>query len=127
MSSNKEVRSCRECSISKPISEFHKDGIYRSHRCKICFKKYKKDNFYKNKKWLDDYKNQSSCSVCSYSKESNKSFSTKALEFHHVKGKKLFAVSNGLYGGRSQSSLQKEIDKCIIVCSRCHAEIHTSI
>lgn len=56
------------------------------------------------------------CERCGYSKCSD------ALEFHHVDpSEKEFSVS-----GKSISfeKMKKEVDKCILVCSNCHREIH---
>lgn len=59
------------------------------------------------------------CSKCGYKK------CVAALEFHHKDPKeKDFTIS-----GKSWSfdKLKKEVDKCIIVCSNCHKEIHHNI
>jgi len=58
------------------------------------------------------------CSVCGYDK------CPAALEFHHMDPlKKDFGISsNG--ASRSFEKCKSEIDKCILVCSNCHAEIH---
>lgn len=56
------------------------------------------------------------CQICGYKK------SIKALHFHHLDPtKKDFTIS-----GKSWSfeRLKKEVDKCILVCSNCHCEIH---
>lgn len=56
------------------------------------------------------------CEKCSYNKCIN------ALEFHHLDpSEKDFTIS-----GKSWSfeRLKKEADKCILVCNRCHTEIH---
>jgi hypothetical protein len=59
-----------------------------------------------------------SCSRCQYSK------CIEALEFHHVDpSQKDFSLSStGVT--RSWDSIKKELDKCILVCSNCHREIH---
>lgn len=61
------------------------------------------------------------CIVCGYSK------STRALNFHHVNpAEKLFGISaRGIT--RSWKKVQNELDKCVLVCSNCHAEIHDGI
>ena len=46
-----------------------------------------------------------------------------ALEFHHVEPeKKEFFIGKGYCF--SWKKLVKELDKCVLVCSRCHNEIH---
>ena len=125
MSSNKKIRICKKCKVSKPISQFNKDGKYFRTECKKCILVIKKQRRRNNRIWLKKYKENLSCSVCSYSKKTNKSFSSRALEFHHTKNNKSFSVSNGIAQGKGIKTIKKEIDKCIVVCSRCHAEIHS--
>lgn len=50
-----------------------------------------------------------------------------ALEFHHTESeKKDFGISANGYT-RSWEKVKKELDKCILVCSNCHREIHYQI
>lgn len=50
-----------------------------------------------------------------------------ALEFHHVNPEeKDFGVGSKGYT-RSWDTVKKELDKCVLVCSNCHKEIHASI
>ena len=49
-----------------------------------------------------------------------------ALDFHHINpDEKDITISSGCT--RSWELIKKEVDKCIIVCSRCHIEIHGKI
>ena len=59
------------------------------------------------------------CNLCGYSK------CLDALEFHHLNiEKKEFGLSQaGLT--RSWSRVKGEIEKCILVCSNCHRELHS--
>lgn len=67
---------------------------------------------------LVEYKG-GSCQNCNYNK------SIGALEFHHlVPNEKDFSISSKSY---SFEKLKKEVDKCILVCSNCHIEIHEEI
>ena len=72
------------------------------------------------KEELVEYKG-GKCEICGY----NKCLS--ALEFHHLDpSKKDFGIaSNSSY--KNINILKKEIDKCILVCSNCHREIHSEI
>lgn len=48
-----------------------------------------------------------------------------ALEFHHLNpNKKDFGISGGT---KSFETLRPEVDKCILVCSNCHREIHANV
>ena len=59
------------------------------------------------------------CELCGYSK------CFAALEFHHKDPK----VKDFTIGGKSWSfeRLKSEVDKCILVCSNCHQEIHSNL
>jgi len=61
------------------------------------------------------------CTICGYSK------STRALSFHHLNpAEKSFGISaRGIT--RSWKKVQNELDKCVLVCSNCHAEIHDGL
>src|SRR3989344_840031 len=61
------------------------------------------------------------CMVCGYSKYNG------ALDFHHVNPTEQdFALSvRGLT--RSWERVKKEIEKCVLVCSNCHPEIHAGL
>ena len=72
----------------------------------------------RTKQKLVDYKG-GSCIKCGYNK------CVSALEFHHIDpNQKDFQVC-----GKSWSfeRLKNEVDKCILVCSNCHREIHELI
>jgi 5-methylcytosine-specific restriction endonuclease McrA len=61
------------------------------------------------------------CSICGYHKCLN------ALHFHHKNpSEKNFLISNAIWGkdNLSESEIMNEINKCILVCANCHAELH---
>ena len=60
----------------------------------------------------------SSCIVCGYNR------CPAALDFHHVdESTKLFAISNaGIC--RAWLKVKSELDKCVLLCNRCHMEHH---
>ena len=61
------------------------------------------------------------CSICNYNKCIN------ALEFHHKDPtQKDFGVGTNGHT-RSWKRIEKELEKCILVCSNCHREIHDEI
>lgn len=65
--------------------------------------------------------NGGKCCICGYDKYIG------ALEFHHIfEDDKNFGLSSrGLT--RSWEKMKTEADKCILVCSNCHKEIHANI
>ena len=50
-----------------------------------------------------------------------------ALEFHHIDpSQKDFSISEKGYT-RSGERVQRELDKCLMVCANCHRELHVKI
>jgi len=61
------------------------------------------------------------CKCCDYN------LCVAALDFHHLDpSQKDFGISEGGVP-RKWSKIQQELDKCVLVCNRCHAEIHAGI
>ena len=60
------------------------------------------------------------CVACGYDKHQN------SLEFHHVNPEdKEFSLSDidrRVY--KTWEEIKKELDKCVILCSNCHKELH---
>ena len=100
------------------LCQVETDNKYCSRKCK---NKSAVDRFRKNlKRRAVDYKG-GKCVRCSYSR------CLAALEFHHVEPEhKDFAIGSGGHT-RSWERVRQELDKCILVCSNCHAEIHNEI
>lgn len=60
------------------------------------------------------------CERCGYNK------CMRALEFHHLNPQeKDFGISVNL--SRTIDELRAEVDKCILLCSNCHAEVHQEL
>lgn len=63
----------------------------------------------------------SKCQLCGYSK------CIRALEFHHINpSDKSFGIARK-GNTRSWSRIKEELDKCILLCSNCHAEVEAGI
>lgn len=61
------------------------------------------------------------CQCCKYNKYIG------ALEFHHINpDEKDFGISVKGYT-ISWENNKKELDKCVLVCSNCHREIHAGL
>ena len=59
------------------------------------------------------------CNICGY----DKCYS--ALDFHHLnKTKKQFDPAKIINSNKKVEDIYKELDKCILICSNCHREIH---
>ena len=74
----------------------------------------------KIKQWGLDYKGKQ-CQCCGYNT------CIEALDFHHIdESTKLFSLSDHNLK-LDWPMIKEELDKCIVVCSNCHREIHAGI
>lgn len=92
-------------------------GSYRCVKCRVISVQKRRDLL---KLKAVEYKG-GRCERCGYNK------CVAALDFHHKDPKeKDFGISQG-GKTRSWDKMKIELDKCIMVCSNCHREIHTEI
>ena len=76
----------------------------------------------RNREFLSKYKISASCKICGYNK------CAEALDFHHISEHNKEANVSWLANDKcSLERLQEEIAKCIVVCARCHREIHAGM
>lgn len=129
------MKNCYKCGIDKEESEFSvnenkKDKL--NSECQECqkqyFKEYYQNNKEKHKKAVSKnvdhrrikvakYKMERGCSNCGFCEH------PAALEFHHVdKNNKDFQISQNTH--LPWELLLKEIEKCQVLCSNCHAIEH---
>ena len=80
---------------------------------------YKRQWRIKKYKFIDDYKLSKGCSVCGYNK------CAVALDFHHD-GDKEFGIAKAIADNYSLEKIKIEMEKCDILCSNCHRELHAS-
>ena len=88
-------------------------------RCKARRKKSRAyaSNYHSLAKWLmREIKAHTGCEVCGYNS------CIRSLQFHHINPEeKALTLSRGCF---SAMEALREISKCVVVCSNCHAEIH---
>lgn len=113
---------CGRCKKVLPREEFYHSPSSgkRSHFwCKHCFLAYKNEANRKSKLQWVEYKG-GKCVFCKYSKCPN------SLSFHHLDPSEKDPGFNNKKG-RCFERMKKELDKCILVCSNCHGEIHAGM
>ena len=87
----------------------------KTHR-KEAVKRFRKNR----KRELLEYAGGVKCTSCGYDKPI-----LEVYEFHHVDPtQKDPSWSKMLANGHKLETLQKEIDKCIVLCANCHREVH---
>lgn len=114
-----EYRLCPRCNKSKIISEFiiRKRGGHYSY-CKSCLSNQSKERHNAIKLLCVQYKG-GKCVHCGYDKYIG------ALEFHHTDKNKDYGLSERIRIKKSFNEMKSELDKCDLVCSNCHREIHS--
>lgn len=114
------MKTCTKCSITKNFSEFYSRGKKGSGKlaseCKVCFSKRMMVRYEERAKYIVSLKG-GACSICGYNK------CPAALEFHHTDPtQKEFQINKRW--SMSDVAIQKEIDKCVLLCANCHRETH---
>jgi hypothetical protein len=71
----------------------------------------------RNIEFINNYKKDKQCQYCKYNKY------PQILQFHHLrdKRKEIYKLKSH---GYSIQTINKEINKCILLCPNCHAIIH---
>lgn len=103
---------CKFCNKTFEYSKELKLKGYTKTKCNSCAVNERRKE---QRKKLKEIKKKG-CTYCGYNKN------TAALHFHHIANNKEFTISGNHC--RSWNKIEKEIAKCIIICSNCHHEIH---
>lgn len=114
------MKTCSTCKVEKPLSEFHYKHTEKRHNsmCKKCF------SAYCMKRWTDRKikaieRKGGCCSHCGYNKYIG------ALEFHHLNPSDKEFNWNKMRL-LPEEKIFRELDKCILLCSNCHREVHAN-
>lgn len=127
------MRRCVRCGETKDESEFNWRNIQKGHLqsvCKICQaqdsrnrdrdrvresnKSSRQKGVERAQQFLLDYLSSHPCQDCGISDIS-------VLTFHHIDPKvKKYNVSDMVYHGYSLETIQRELDRCIVLCWNCH-------
>ena len=100
---------CRNCGEAT-------DGTHRSGWCKPCASRYDRERWVLKKILAVQYKG-GECKKCGY----NKHYSI--MHFHHLDPSTKDYTWNKLRQ-KSWDDIKAELDKCSLLCSRCHGETH---
>lgn len=118
--SNQLEKLCRKCSIKHPIGNFYKRPDGRPYAyCKPCSNKQVIDRQKSLKCQVVQYLG-GSCIICGYNKYYG------ALELHHLDPSKKDTTLS-LKKTVSFSTMKSEVDKCVLLCSNCHSEVHGKV
>ncbi len=127
------MKVCRKCEIEKEEKDFAKKGKGLDSFCRACHSIISKAHYRANKSryrelidkriaelydWFRSFKKTLKCERCNEDDYA-------CLDFHHLdpttKERGICQIVNS---GWCRERIQKEIDKCIILCSNCHRKLH---
>lgn len=129
------TKLCSKCEKQKPLSEYHvnrgkPDGLH--NYCKSCWKIYRKSHYTANKtKYIDkatrwklarrkelaELKKDLCCIKCGENHPA-------ALDFHHTDPTYKEGSIGTVASRWSRNRLEKELEKCVVLCSNCHRKLH---
>jgi len=117
-----ETLRCYGCKKEKPIAEFNNSSLSNTNRCRRCRACVKKDKYGRKQRIREAIraiKLHYGCQICGYNRLSE------ALDCHHLDpSKKGRDLSSNI---TSWNQFKKEIQKCVILCRVCHAEVHAGV
>ena len=99
------------------LTTFSSYGKKTHFKCSKCMKYRKNKKRYDYKQKCVDYKG-GKCELCGYDK------CIDALDFHHIDPDSK-EISIGDSNNRIFENVKSELDKCILLCSNCHREVHS--
>ncbi len=113
---------CPKCKEDKPFDEFYnrRGRVGNSPYCKTCTGKQATDRTKTFKSLMIEYKG-GQCICCGYSKYDG------ALEFHHLDPSQKDFNPSKMRFNTFDERVKKELDKCVLLCSNCHREVHGGI
>lgn len=110
--------SCCNQELTEENSYNRKNRSTKYPYCKACLSKKTKERGRRLKAECVAYKG-GKCQMCGYNKYIG------ALDFHHRNpDEKEFEIGQRYRCCKINSTIKKELDKCDLVCSNCHRELH---
>lgn len=127
-----ETKICSKCKEDLPVEQFStKKGKLQSY-CKSCHKEYRQQHYIDNKqkyidkaaqyrkefyKWFEELKKTLKCQSCGEDRYW-------VLDFHHIDSQTKDNEVSNLVNTCSKTKVLEEIDKCKVLCSNCHRDLH---
>lgn len=113
---------CSSCAKPKELAEFHQSKSC----CKICYaqkynpsKRQRAADFRRTMKRKCIAYKGNACKKCGYDKYDA------AMDFHHLNPEhKDFNISAKITTLTNFENIKLELDKCVLLCCRCHREVH---
>ena len=119
-------RACTNCKVVKETTEFYYQSYKNGSKgrfgswCKQCMNSQVVERQRKYKQLAIDYKG-GKCQLCGYDKYPG------ALEFHHLDPTKKDVEASKFSRNPLEGAQREELDKCVLLCSNCHREVHGNV
>jgi len=115
------MKKCKYCKNDYPESYFGVaktigEKVYRRLKCKNCYRETKNKLRGKYRELINNRKKKHICSRCGID-------DYRVLDFHHTRDKE-FGIAEAGYYNYGLVRLEKEIEKCILICANCHRVLH---
>ena len=113
------TKICTQCGKDLPLTEYYSRGNGRLRsECKECHKNHVKKMYQKRKNTVGEIKSSVGCAKCGEKRPY-------ILDFHHKDPSiKDAGIARMTSNKNKIEDIQKEIDKCVVLCSNCHREFH---
>jgi hypothetical protein len=117
------LKLCKYCQNTYPDSDFGVaktigEKVYRRQKCRYCYRKTKNLLKIKRRSLIDSRKSELGCEQCGLR-------DVRVLEFHHRDSEtKEFAIADYYYHQFGIDRLEKELEKCSVLCANCHRIFH---
>lgn len=115
------TKICTKCGKELPEEFFYWRNKAKGQRratCKYCHGSYVKVKYQENKDYLNQIKMKNKCAKCG----ENRFW---CLDFHHINPDvKEENLSRMTSHQRKKEDIDKELEKCVILCANCHRDFH---
>lgn len=114
-----DTKICSKCGKELPLTEYYSRGNGKLRaECKKCHSNYVKNKYQERKNLVNEIKFDIGCIKCGEKRPY-------MLDFHHKDPSIKDTTIARLTSNRNNiEDIQKEIDKCVVLCSNCHREFH---
>ena len=104
-------------STARRSNSKHGRKLHAQKKKKEQSRKSRKRTVKRNRRYIEAYKIKNPC-PCGETESG-------CLSFHHENGDKTGNISDMVNRGYGITRIQKEMDKCIVLCLNCHAKLHS--
>jgi 5-methylcytosine-specific restriction endonuclease McrA len=114
------IRTCKHHGQQEHILNGKTEAGTQKYKCTLCSRKAVNKHRADYKQKMVDHAG-GKCQLCGYNKYIG------ALQFHHKDPKEKDFILSRRHMGLGWDRIVKEVNKCMLLCANCHAEVHAKI